>query len=131
MQRNLLALTLSGLLIQLAAGPLQAQTRGTGEAKQVERVRAKIGKLGTGESARVRVTLRDRKKVSGYVREAGAEDFVVVEPRTGVVTTIPYSQVSKVNPRELPRAARVAIGLGIGMGIGVLFGHILVRSLPE
>ncbi|HWS90650.1 MAG TPA: hypothetical protein VN282_27020 [Pyrinomonadaceae bacterium] len=129
MYRKLLALTLSGLLIQLAAGPVQAQTGGAGEARRVERVRAKIGTLGTGESARVRVTLRDRKKVSGYVREAGAEEFVVVEPKTGVVTTVPYSQVRKVNPRELPRAARVAIGLGIGMGIGILFGHILVRAI--
>ena len=129
MRRNLLALTLSGLLIQLAAGPVQAQTRGAGEARRVEQVRAKIGGLGTGETARVRVTLRDRRKVRGYVREAGAEDFVVVEPRTGVVTTIPYSQVKKVNPRELPRAANIAIGLGIGMGIGILFGHILVRGI--
>lgn len=129
MYRNLLALTLSGLLIQLAAGPVTAQTRGAGEARRVEQVRAKIGSLGTGESARVRVTLRGRKRVSGYVREAGAEDFVVVEPRTGVVTTIPYSQVKKVNPRELPRAANIALGLGIGAGIGILFAHILVRGI--
>src|SRR3712207_6819356 len=125
MYRNLLALTLSGLLIQTAAGPVKAQTRGEGEARRVEQVRAKIDRLGTGQSARVRVTMRDRRKLSGYVREAGAEEFVVVEPRTGVVTASPYSQVRKVNPRELPRAARVAIGLGIGMGIGILFGHIL------
>ena len=129
MYRNLLALTLSGLLIQLAAGPVQAQTVSAGEAKRVEQVRAKIGGLGTGETARVRVTLRDRRRVRGYVREAGAEDFVVVDPKTGVVMTIPYSQVKKVNPRELPRAANIAIGLGIGMGIGVLFGHILVRGI--
>jgi hypothetical protein len=128
MHRNLLALTLSGLLIQLAAGPVEAQTRDAGEAKRVEQVRAKIGRLGTGESARVRVTLRDRRKLSGYVREAGAEDFVVVEPRTGVVTNIPYSQVKKVNPRELPRAANIALGLAIGSGIGILLGHILVRG---
>ena len=129
MYRNLLALTLSGLLMHLAAGPVEAQARGAGEAKRVEQVRAKIGRLGTGESARVRVTLRDRRKVRGYVREAGAEDFVVVDPKTGVVMTIPYSQVKKVNPRELPRAANIALGLGIGMGIGVIFGHILVRGI--
>ena len=129
MYRNLLALTLCGLLIQLAAGPVKAQARGEGDAKRVEQVRAKIGRLGTGESARVRVTLRDRKKVSGYVREAGTEDFVVVQPKTGVVTTIPYSQVKQVNPRQLPRAARVALGVGIGIGISVLFGHLLVRGI--
>jgi hypothetical protein len=92
-------------------------------------VRAKIGGLGMGESARVRVTLRDRRRVSGYVREAGAEDFVVVEPRTGVVTTIPYSQVKKVNPRDLHPAAKVALGLGIGIGISVLFGHLLLKGI--
>jgi hypothetical protein len=129
MQRNLLALTLSVLLMHLAAGPLEAQTRGAGEAGRVERVRAKIGRLGMGESARVRVTLRDRRRLNGYVREAGAEDFVVVEPRTGVVTTIPYSQVRKVNPRELPRAANIALGLAIGAGIGILFGNILARGI--
>ena len=130
MHRNLLALTLSGLLVHLAAaGPATAQSRGAGEAKRVEEVRAKIGSLGTGESARVRVILRDRKRVRGYVREAGAEDFVVVDPRTGVITTIPYAQVKKVNPRELSRAANIALGLAIGAGIGILFGNILARGI--
>ena len=129
MHRNLLALTLSGLLIHpAAAGPVTAQSRGAGDARRVEQVRAKISRLGTGEAAHVRVTLRDRRRVSGYVREAGAEDFVVVDPRTGVVTTIPYSQVKKVNHRGLPLAARMAIGLSIGAGIGILLGYTLVRG---
>src|SRR5690349_21281485 len=99
MYKPLLALALSGLLFGHAtAAPLPALVQSEKDARRAEKVRAKIAKLGTGESARVRVAVRNRREdVKGYVREAGAESFTLVDPKTGVVTVIPYAQVRAIN----------------------------------
>ncbi|HWW76265.1 MAG TPA: hypothetical protein VNZ44_12765 [Pyrinomonadaceae bacterium] len=100
MYKPLLALALSGLLFgQTAAAPMPAPVQSERDARRAEKVRAKIAKLGTGESARVRIAVRNRREdVKGYVREAGAESFTLVDPKTGVVTVIPYAQVRAINP---------------------------------
>ena len=100
MYKSLLSLALCALLLgQASAAPPPAPAQSEKEARQAERVRAKITRLGTGESARVRIALRNRRgEVKGYVREAGAEEFTLVDPKTGVVTIIPYGQVRAVNP---------------------------------
>lgn len=117
MSKRLLSLLLSALLFNLvAAGAADAQPRQGKEATRAQRVKATIAALGTGEAARVRVTLRDRTRLKGHVGEAGEESFTVVDPRTGVVTTVPYAQVRAVNPRELPEVARAAITFGVFMG---------------
>ena len=119
MHKKLLPLALAGLLLNVtAAGPAHAQSRTEKEARRVERVRAKIMKLGTGESARVRIRLRDKKKVKGYVREAGEETFDVCDARTGGMTTIPYSQVKTINEREL--------SLGAKLAFPIMFGFLLI-----
>lgn len=99
MYKPLLALALSGLMLSQAAAPAYAAPQNDREARRAEKVKAKINRLGTGESARVRIALRNRRgEVKGYVREAGAESFTLVDPKTGVVTIIPYAQVRAVNP---------------------------------
>lgn len=99
MYKPLLALALSGLMLSQAAAPAYAAPQNDREARRAEKVKAKIDRLGTGESARVRIALRNRRgEVKGYVREAGAESFTLVDPKTGVVTIIPYAQVRAVNP---------------------------------
>ena len=119
MYKSLLALALAGLLLNQVA----AAAQGEKEARRAEKVKAKVAALGTGEAARVRVSLRGRRRdlVTGYIREAGDESFTVVEPKTGVVTVIPYSQVKGVNPnRAVPVVKAVGLGLGIIVGVVVL-----------
>src|SRR4051812_29768128 len=104
MYKSLLSLALSGLLLNLVAvAPTHAATQSEKEARRAEKVKVKVASLGTGEAAHVRVSLRGRgrSRVVGYVREAGAESFTVVDPKTGVVTVIPYVQVRKVNPNRV------------------------------
>ena len=126
-----LALALSGLLLnQVAAAPLYAPPQSEKEARRAEKVRAKVAALGTGEAARVRVNLRGRRRdlVSGYIREAGAESFTVVEPKTGVVTVIPYTQVKGINPnRAVPVVKAVGLGVGIIVGV-VIFALVSLRG---
>ena len=124
MYKPLLALALSGLLFgHAAAAPTPAPVQSEKDARRAEKVRAKITKLGTGESARVRIAVRNRREdVKGYVREAGADDFTLVDPKTGVVTVIPYAQVRAINPSHAmsiiaPLAAVGTIVIVLAVGI--------------
>ena len=51
-------------------------------------IKANLLKLGTGESARVKVKLRDQTKLEGYISEAGEETFTVTN-RSGYYGGLP------------------------------------------
>jgi len=81
--------------------------------KEAEKIKTAIQQLGTGPDARVRLKLRDKTKVAGYIQEAGAEAFVVVDAKTGTTTTVSYPNVTQVKGNNLSTGAKVAIVLGI------------------
>lgn len=72
-------------------------------------VKSGIIKLGTGSAARIEVKLRDKTKIKGYVQEIAEDHFVVVEDRTGVTSTIAYTQVKQVKGNNLATGAKFAI----------------------
>ena len=78
----------------------------------VEKVRESVRRLGTGETARVEVRLRDKTKLKGYIDEAGENSFVVVDA-SGASHTVLYPQVKKVKGNNLSTGARIAIGVAI------------------
>ena len=80
------------------------------------KVKAAIAKLGTDPSAQVRVTLRDKNKLKGYIKEANEDHFVLVN-ETGATTEIAYPQVKQVKGHNLSMGAKVAIGVGIAFVI--------------
>ncbi|MFL6207794.1 MAG: hypothetical protein ACJ74W_03025 [Pyrinomonadaceae bacterium] len=124
MWRRSLALMLVCLLVHLsAAAPTFAQAQAEQEAQHTARVKAGILKLGTGEQARVKLRLRDKTKLAGYVSAADAESFIVVNPKTGVTTTVAYAQVKQIKGHNLSTGAKIAIGFG------VLVGALLVTYL--
>jgi hypothetical protein len=55
-----------------------------------------VFKLGVGEKARVEVTLRDHRKVKGYIGEATDGSFTVVDRNDGSNQRLAYSEVEKV-----------------------------------
>ena len=89
------------------------------EAALTEKVKASIAKLGTGPSARVEVTLHDKSKLKGYIKEADDEHFVLVH-NTGAATEGAYPLVRKVKGNNLSTGAKVAIGFGVGLVILLL-----------
>lgn len=114
MLKKCLALVLAIAVFQLAnAAPAVAATKAEKEARAAEKVRAAVLKLGTGESARVRVRLRDKTKLEGYVGEAGADSFTVVDLKTGAATVVTYPSVKQAQGNNLSTGAKIAIGLGI------------------
>jgi hypothetical protein len=119
MFRKICSVALAALLLQAAAVPAFAKTEAEKEARRVEKIRAQLAKLGTGKDALVRLELRDKTRLEGYVSEAGAESFVVTD-RAGKATTVAYPQVGKARGNNLSTGAKIGIGVGIAAGIFLL-----------
>lgn len=116
MFKKVCSVIISALLLQAAAIPAFAATSAEKEAKRAEKVRTQLVKLGTGTDARIKLVLRDKTKLEGFVNEAGADTFAVTN-RAGETTTVGYGQVSKVQGHNLSTGAKIAIGAGIGAAV--------------
>lgn len=119
MLKKVCSVILSALLMQAAAIPAFAKTNAEKEAKRAEKVRTQIARLGTGKDALVRLELRDKTKLEGYVSDVGAESFVVTN-RAGVATTVAYPQVVKAKGNNLSTGTKIAIGIGVAAAIVLL-----------
>ena len=119
MLKRICAVVLSALLLQAAAVPAFAATGAEKEAKRAEKVRTQLAKLGTGKDARVRVELRDKTKLEGFLSAADADTFTVTD-NAGKTTAVPYQQVKKAQGNNLSTGAKIAIGVGIGAGVTLL-----------
>jgi hypothetical protein len=118
MFKKLLSLALAALLINLAGmAPAYAASREEKEARFSEKVKASVLKFGTGEAARVKIKLRDKTKLAGYVSAADGDGFTVIDSKTGMATTIAYPQVKSVQGNNLSTGAKIAIGIGIGAAL--------------
>jgi hypothetical protein len=113
-----LSLILAVLLSTLgAARTARAGDVATREAERRAALTAKvkdgIAKLGVGRDARIKVHLRDKTKVAGYVSRAGDADFTVTDLETGRATEVAYGDVTKVKGNNLHTGWKIAIGAGI------------------
>ena len=118
MFRKPFTLLLIALVINL--GGVRLAYAGSKEDKQArfaEKIKANVLKLGTGESTRVKVKLRDQAKLEGYISDAGPETFTITNRKTGAATTVAYPQVKSVQGNNLSTGAKIAIGVGIAATI--------------
>jgi hypothetical protein len=109
--------------------PAYANSQDEAQARSARKVKDGIMKLGTGESARVQLTLRDGRKVKGYIREVGEDSFVVVEAKTGAATTVTYAQVKEIKGNNLSTGAKIALKVGAVVGIVLGLSILLVVIL--
>ena len=118
MFKKLVSLFLVALLVNVAGmASAYAATKEEKEARFAEKVKTNVQKIGTGEAARVKIKLRDKTKVAGYISAANDEGFTVTDSKTGTVTTIAYAQVKSVQGHNLSTGAKIAIGVGIAAAI--------------
>lgn len=118
MFKKLVSLLLVALLVNVAGmASAYAATKEEKEARFAEKVKTNVMKIGTGEAARVKIKLRDKTKVAGYVSAADDESFTVKDSKTGTATTIAYAQVKSVQGHNLSTGAKIAIGVGIAAAI--------------
>ena len=127
MLKKICSALLAALLLQAAAVPAFAATSAEREARRAEKVRTQLAKLGTGPDARIRLELRDKTRLEGYVSEAGADSFVVTD-RAGNATAVAYPQVRKARGNNLSTGGKIAIGIGIGAGITLLIVLLIAAS---
>jgi hypothetical protein len=125
MLKKICSALLSALLLQAAALPAFAATNAERDARRAEKVRTQLAKLGTGTDARVKLELRDKTKLEGYLSEAGPEDFAVTDS-SGKTTRVPYPQVAKAKGNNLSTGAKIAIGAGIGAAVTILILYLYV-----
>jgi hypothetical protein len=128
MFRRILSAALIVLLVQVASAyPIIAN--GSKKASdQTGKVKAGIAKLGVGPEARVKVKLRDNIKLEGYIREAGAEHFTLIENKTGTLTSVEYSQVKQVKGNNLSKGSKIAIGIGAAVGVALLIAYAVFAA---
>jgi hypothetical protein len=127
MRTYLSCLLVSSLLVISISKPITAQqSNGT----SLDKVKAKVAKLGVGEKAKATVILKDGTKKKGYIGQAGSDDFVVRDRKTDSPTTIRYSDVAKVESNKGHSTARnLAIGIGIGAGAFLAILALVIANL--
>lgn len=114
MLNKVISLLVVAVLLHVSGvGCAYARSKEEKETHFADKVKQGISKLGTGPDARVDVKLRDKRKLKGYISEAGADSFVIVEEKTRATSTVTYSQVQQVKGNNLSTAAKVAIGVGV------------------
>ena len=129
MKTYLTCLLASVLFIASISMPVTAQQP---NSNGIEKIKAKVAKLGVGEKAKATVILRDGTKKKGYIGQAGDDDFVLRDRKTDSPTTIRYSDVTKVESNKGHSTARnLAIGIGIGAGAFLAVIAIVFASLND
>ena len=122
MKSYLTCLLASLLLLVTISQPVAAKQ--DTPATPVEKIKAKVAKLGVGEKAKATVFLKNGTKTKGYIAQAGDDEFVLRDRKTDAPTTFRYVDVAKVESNRGHSTAR-NLGLGIGIGAGALLITIL------
>jgi hypothetical protein len=121
--RKLLTILLAALLLSVPCVGSASATSRADEARSAAKVKDKIVELGTGRQAGLELKLRDGTTLKGYVSEWDETEFVVVDAKSGVATTVTYPQVQTIKRSHgLNRAEKIGIGVAGGMGALLLIG---------
>lgn len=127
-KRISLTLVCSLLLMWASTPAAAAPTKEEKAAAHAAKVKTEIGKLGVGPEAQIRVKLRDKTKLSGYVSQANADSFVITDAKTGAATEVPYPSVIQARGHNLSTGAKIAIAAGIAVGVAILVFYIVMLS---
>lgn len=123
MARKLSTIVLAALLLTLPCVTSVGATARADEARLAAKVKEKVVEMGTGRQARIDLTLRDGTTLKGYVSGWDETEFVVVDAKSGVATTIMYPQVKTIKRSHgFSTAEKIGIGVAGGMGALLLVG---------
>lgn len=89
----------------------------TKEEKFAGKVKTEIAKLGTGTDAKVKIKLKDGKKIKGYIVEANENQFVVMDSKTGQAVPVAYPQVGQAKGNNLSTGVKILLYAGIAVAI--------------
>ena len=107
-------LLIAVLVLNSVAVPQTTQTQ---EASQSAKIKAEVQRRGSGEKSRVKVRLRNKEEVKGYISKIEDASFEVTHKDTGRATTIPYADVEKVTGSGLSKGAKIGIIVVVALGV--------------
>lgn len=116
----------------IAALPVSASAQAT-DAKRAEKarqVKEKIQKLGTGQSAVVKLKLYNDTEYKGYVSRVNDEDFEVVDTARNP-HTVRYADVKSIGGKNMSNGTKIAIGIGIGAGVTLLILVLIWNHITQ
>jgi len=90
------------------------------ESRYTQKIKASLLELGTGDAARVTVKLKDKTKLTGYIKEIGDRSFVIADVATASATTVPYPDVVQVKGNNLSTGAKIAITVAIIVAAAII-----------
>jgi hypothetical protein len=128
MFRPAFAIMLSGILLVTAFGFQPALAQTGSDTQAVEKVRARVQKIGVGRNARVEVKLRDNTQLKGYISAAEQDSFTVVDNKTGSTRTVSYADSSSVKKAGSGLSAKTWIILGAAV-VGTAVTWVIVKPV--
>ena len=96
------------------------QATQTGEASQATKIKTGVQRRGIGEKSRVKVKLRNKAEVKGYISRIEDASFDVTDKSTGQATNIPYADVERIQGAGLSKGAKIGIIVGVAVVIVVV-----------
>jgi hypothetical protein len=115
-----------------SGGVVSAKEKTVAKVSEVEKIRQKVLKRGTGTKARARVKLSDGTKLKGYISESAADDFTLVrsDAPAGTAVKINYRDVRefKAQGTGMSTTSKVLIGTGVTVGVAVVTLALAFRN---
>jgi len=112
-----------------AEGRSDSEPTTASNTQPAEKIKAEVERRGTGEKSRVKVRLRDKTELKGYISQIDASSFQVTEEKTGKVMTLGYADVEKVGGRGMSRNTKTVIFIGVGIAAAGIILGILAGAL--
>lgn len=118
----ILAATLTCLSMAAQAAPGQGETdkQARQEGERTQKIKAQAQRIGAGEQRKVRVEMKDKTQLAGYISKVDADSFTVTDT-TGKGTPVAYSDVLRIKKKGLSG--------GVGTGIGIAIGAVIVAAV--
>jgi len=109
--------------------PPTTTTAVASNARQAEKVKMAIQQRGTGEKSKVKVRLRDKAELKGYISQIDDISFQLTDKKSGKVTTIAYDSVEKVGGPGMAGSTKAVIFVGIGVAAAAIILGVLASIL--
>jgi hypothetical protein len=87
--------------------------------KRAEKIKKGVNKLGIGKDSVVKVKLRDKNKIEGYISQIDEDSFTVTD-KTGRSTVIEYTKAKQIKGNNLHAGVWIAIGVGVAIVVILL-----------
>ncbi len=99
-----------------------AQTQSEINDKTLEKLKAKIEKLGVGKDSKIKVTLNDRTKLNGFISARDENSFDITIKKTGEVRNVKYTDIKKAEGKNSLLGVTIALSIGVVVGALYLIG---------